>query len=227
MSTSEVNSEERFEQLRIEGQPLLTTEARWFAPGPPPQGFIDWFAQGGRAAVVELRCDSYRQIVDPGVGLKRRDNGPLELKRRSSVTPPQRFSLGLSGRVEEWCKTGLEEPPRRTDWQWSVVDKVVLTRTFLLDDDDVAVEGSRRELSAPACDIELATVTVGDLVAWSFALEAWGDEPVRKQLLHRALHALMGDLDPIPPGFVSALNLNMGYPEWLASVAWNDQIISR
>ena len=222
MPMSESISHERFEDLRIQGTPFLTTEVRWFAAGAPPQQIIDWFAQGGEEAVVELRCDAYRRLNGPNVGLKRRDNGPLELKQRFSVASARPFALGLSGRIEEWCKTGLAEPPATTNWEWSVVDKVVLTRTFVVRDEAI-VEVETREMTVPACDIELATVTVGESVAWSFALEAWGPEAIRRSLLDRALETLAGDLAPAPPGFVAALSWNMGYPEWLSSIAWDDQ----
>ncbi len=225
MPPSEPSAPDRFEQLRVLGDPLITDEVRWFASGSPPRPIVDWFAQGGQAAVVELRRDAYRISSAHDVGLKRRDNGPLELKRRTGVTGPSKFPLGLEGRVEEWHKTGLEEPLTATDWQWSVVDKVVLTRTFVMRDDSFSELESREDGEA-ACDVELATVTVDDGVAWSFALEAWGAVGMRRHLLDSSLDFFAANLAPPPTGFVEALHLNMGYPEWLASTVWDDQLIS-
>ena len=209
-----------FEQLRVLGQPFDTTEVRWFAAGGPPAAFVDWFSVSGNTGVLEIRRDVYRIDPDHDSGLKRRDDGPLELKRRVAVSEPQNFAGGFVGRVEEWRKTGLEEPAQASDWQWRAVDKVVLTRCFALCDGDRLGEVATREFDLPACDIELATITIDDAAAWSFALEAWGPTDLRRALLEDSLTALLTAEPPLPEGFVAALALNMGYPEWLATEAF-------
>jgi hypothetical protein len=206
----------RFEELKVLGQAFDTTEVRWFAAGEPPAPSVEWFSADGNAGMLEIRRDVYRMDTDHDTGLKRRDDGPLELKRRLAVSEPQDFAGGLVGRVEEWCKTGLEEPASGAEWQWTAVDKVVLTRCFALYEGDRLREASDRELSLPACDIELATITVDGVTRWSFALEAWGPTDKRRQLLVDSLAALIA-IKPTPPDFVTALGLNMGYPEWLAT----------
>jgi hypothetical protein len=219
MTSPATSSYDRFERLRIMGPPLDTIEVRWFAAGQPHSSLVEWFSEGGQSAFVEVRRDAYRATLDHGVGLKRRDHGSLELKRRRGLTRRQLFAGGFEGRIEEWRKTGLEEPLAAMDWQWLVVDKIVLTRTFTIDDSDTVTEAAVPELASPACDIEVATISVNETVAWSFALEARGPFEVRRRLLEDALSALIGRSPPLPVGFVAALNLSMGYPEWLASVA--------
>ncbi len=218
---------DRFDGLLLRGQPLYTSEVRWFASGSPPANVVAWFSDRGRSALVELRRDAYRVSLDHSSSVKRRDRGPLELKRRHGITPRLEFGPGLAGRVEEWRKHQVEEPLGTIDWQWSAVDKVVLTRTFALDGAGSAVEVGTRDSSAPACDIELATVTAGDLVAWSFAMEACGDGPERSALLSRSLDALLHRLPPAPAEFVDAIEVDMGYPEWLAETIWRDELASR
>ena len=219
-------SSDRFEGLKLAGRPLVTSEVRWFAPGAPPAPVVAWFSERGRGAFVEVRRDAYRVSPDHGVGLKRRDHGPLELKRRFGISPRRGFAGGLAGKVEEWHKEGVEEPLDATGWQWSLVDKVVLTRTFVHDGSGAVVESGSVPDHSAACDIELATVTVGPVVAWTFALEALGELSERRRLLEQSLVALFDRLSPIPPQLVAALETDMGYPEWLASTIWAEDIVA-
>jgi hypothetical protein len=219
-------SSDRFEGLKLEGRPLATSEVRWFAPGPPPAPVVAWFSERGRAAFVELRRDAYRIGPDHGVGLKRRDHGPLELKRRHGISPRRAFVAGLAGRIEEWRKDGLEEPLDATGWQWSLVDKVVLTRTFAREESGSVVEIGHVAQQPSGCDVELATVTVGSTVAWTFALEAWGELEERRELLHSSLAAVFELLPSVPSQFVPSLESDMGYPEWLTSKVWHEDLIA-
>ncbi len=204
----------------------MTSEVRWFAPGAPPAPVVAWFSERGRGAFVEVRRDAYRIGPDHGIGLKRRDHGPLELKRRFGVSPSRPFAGGLAGKVEEWHKEGVEEPLGATGWKWSLVDKVVLTRTFARDESGSVVESGSLPHHSSACDIELATVTVGPIVAWTFALEAWGELDERRELLHSSLDALFDRLSPLPPQLVAALETDMGYPEWLVSTIWAEDPVA-
>lgn len=134
---------------------------------------------------------------------------------------------GLAGRIEEWRKEGLEEPLDATGWQWSLVDKVVLTRTFAPQESGSVVEIGHVAHQPSGCDIELATVTVGFTVAWTFALEAWGSPDERLDLIDSSLAALFDLLPPAPPQFIPALEADMGYPEWLVSTVWNEDLVAR
>jgi len=221
MTIPDAPSYDRYERLQVIGQPLDTTEIRWFAAGEPPQEYVDWFSDHGQGAVVELRNDAYRIAGDASVGLKRRDHGPLELKRRQGISPLMALPGGFKGQIEEWCKTGLEEPLGDIGWKWGNVYKVVLTRTYSIDAWGSVFQLSGRKPVAPACDVELATVSVDDVTAWTFALEAWGPGDSRREVLEASLRAMLLDLPPIPIGFIANLSLNMGYPEWLAETVWD------
>ena len=94
---------------------------------------------------------------------------------------------------------------------------MVLTRSFAHRGGRIPDEVANRELDLPACDIEIATIVTDDGPAWSFALEAWGPADMRRSLLDGSLTALIAAQSWPPEGFVAALALNMGYPEWLAT----------
>lgn len=226
MTTTDPFPADMHERLRVVGRPFDTTEIRWFAAGEPLQGYIDWFSGMGQDSFIELRNDAYHLGEDASVGLKRRDHGPLELKRRQGISPSLVLSGGFSGQLEEWRKTGLEEPLREIDWEWGIVDKVVLTRTFSIDAQGTVIEVPGRKPVTPACDIELATVAVDDTTSWTFALESWGPEETRRLLLTESLRVLLEGLPPMPEGFLTDLALNMGYPEWLAVRAWDGDFVA-
>ena len=217
-------SSDRFEGLKLDGRPFATSEIRWFARGAPPAAIVAWFSEHERSAFVEVRRDAYRVGTEHAVGLKRRDNGPLELKLRRGISPRRVLVGGLAGRIEEWRKDGLEEPVDAVSWQWSLVDKVVLTRTFARDDSGLVVEVGHVPLQGAACDVELATVTVGQTVAWTFAVEAWGEPAERHGLIDSSLAALFEQPPPTLQQFVAALEVDMGYPEWLASTIWAEDL---
>lgn len=207
-----------------------TAEVRWFAAGALPPSFVEWFSDMGRSAIVETRSDRYRVGDTPGIGLKRRDYGPLELKIRRGSSGVLSIGGGVHGSIEEWRKTGVVEPsgsPRDMGWQWSEVEKVVLTRTFAMDGRGAVDEVIGSDPQSPTCDIELASVVVGETVAWTFAFEAWGPREARHRILDGSLAALTSQSSPIPYRLVAALRLNMSYPEWLASTVWSDRVVSQ
>lgn len=229
-SPPNANSVDQRAGLQAQGEPLDTAEVRWFADGALPRSFVEWFSDMGRSGVVETRSDIYRVGDAPDVGLKRRDYGPLELKIRRGSGGVLSIGGGVHGRIEEWRKTGAVESTRvrgDRDWQWSAVDKMVLTRTFAMDHRDGIAEVTGTDPTEPACDIELASVVVGETVAWTFAFEAWGPREARRRMLAGSLAALTSQSSPIPYRLVAALQLNMGYPEWLASTVWSDRVVAQ
>lgn len=111
------------------------------------------------------------------------------------------------------------EPLDGSGDQWSNIEKVVLTRTCQLHATD-AIEVDKRDLLGPGCDIEIASVSVEDLQAWTLALEAWGPDHEQRSMLDRAALRFFGDSGQ-PRDFASNLTADMGYPEWLTSVVWS------
>lgn len=201
--------------------PFDTTEVRWFADGALPDSLAEWFTKSGRWTELEIRRDAYLVDRSPDVGRKQRDQGPFEVKTRRGRSGVLHLPGGLRGHLEEWRKhIAGAQPPPTPDERWSDVHKVVLTRIYQHDPDDQVAEIETRNPLVAGCAIELASVAVSDVRAWTFALEAWGPDDRRRSLLEQAA-ALFVRTSEFPPGFTSRLTADMGYPEWLSSVVWD------
>lgn len=187
---------------------LETLELRWFAPGRMPAVAIRWFESAAPQVVVEERIDSYLLTGRFDLGVKRRNNGPLQVKQRRRTG--RRLSVGsrLVGRVEEWRKENRDRTSASGD-RWVDVTKTVLTYPFC-----VTQAGG----VATACDIELAAVEVEGLEAWTLAFEASGPASVRMGTLETAVEQFLSETD-VPASIAAALELEAGYPAWLLTVA--------
>jgi hypothetical protein len=199
---------------------LDTSEVRWFARGNLPSELVEQFCDSPGSADIEIRTDTYRLSPSRGVGLKRRNGGPLEVKIRQAQIGRMRLAGAVDAQIDDWRKIiGLNHPVFQEDgtWKWCEVEKVVVTRTYgLLSGNRVGL--TERNLAATGCDVELAGITVGDHEAWTFALEAWGPHRERRRLLALVL-AAHTENSPFPAPFAASLEYAMGYPEWLATVA--------
>ena len=193
---------------------LDTTEVRWFVTGELPESLVDWFIRS-RRAILEVRTDAYLVDGSHDAGRKRRDHGAFEVKLRTGSQGLFHLGNGVRSRIEEWKKyLGLQIPPEPTRVD---VGKVVLTRTFQPDAEDIMSEVRVRDMFIPGCDVELATVSVGDTTAWTFAFEVWGPEDRRLHILAETANRFVAD-SGLPPDLTSALTDDMGYPEWLAAL---------
>jgi hypothetical protein len=148
------------------------------------------------------------------VGVKVRGGQTLELKVRSKVSTRIDLSGGLGGRPEEWRKWSPADDvvdfPR--DAWWTGVSKVVTKRRFSVAGGEIPMGG---EPSAPGCDVEVTSVTVGSIDAWSFAFAAFGPPATRITAL-RASWWTLTQSGSAPKELVGGLGRSMGYPEWLA-----------
>lgn len=191
-----------------------TTEVRWFAAGSLPDSLVDWFIRSGRAT-LEVRHDSYLVDGSHDSGRKVRDHGSFEVKTRTGTHGFLHLGNGIRGRIEEWQKIVGLQPP--TDQTWVDVGKVVLTRTYQPDPKDSLYEVRARDMYLPGCDVELATVSVGETKAWTFAFEVWGPKEQRHGILSKTASGFI-DTAGLPSELASRLILDMGYPEWLATL---------
>ncbi len=183
---------------------LETLELRWFAPDRIPAAAIRWFENAAPQVLFEERTDSYLITGRDDLGVKRRDNGPLEIKERHGVG--HRMSVGdrLVGRVEEWHKRTSDRSPAEGD-RWVKVAKTVRTYPY-------RATGSSVEAR---CDIELAAVEIDGMDAWTLAFEASG--PERMVTLEAAVEHLLFD-EGVPADIAASLELEAGYPAWLVVV---------
>jgi hypothetical protein len=197
---------------------FATTEVRWFVDGALPASLTAWFATTRTS--IELRSDRYRIDGSADVGLKRRAGGPLEVKLRCESTGSVLLGRSRAGRIEEWRKfidVDEQAVPVGSDAVWADVDKVVLTRSYARSSNSVMQPMAQHDLSAPGCDVELASVQFGEVTAWTFALEAWGPEADRPSVLRDTL-AAFDDETPFSEELVTRLGSDVGYPEWLSTV---------
>ncbi len=200
------------------GVPFDTTEVRWFASGALPGQFVDWFSASGTTGSAESRCDTYWVDGQHSIGLKRRGHGPFEVKLRRDSTGLLELGSGVRGRIEEWRKIRPVEPgfigsSRRGEW--FEVNKVVRTRTCGVRSTGSVGPLLSRDLASPGCNVDLASVDVAGAEAWTFAFEAWGPADERQSILDKTL-ADLKQSSPLPADFLSCLDTDMGYPEWLA-----------
>jgi hypothetical protein len=185
---------------------LETLEVRWFARGKLPTEVFGWFQAVVPDLEIEERVDSYLLTGRPDLGVKRRDQGPLEVKERIRVG--RRVSVGgrLEASVEVWRKS-IQLAPPEVEGRWIEVVKNVWNHPLR-----ITVGG----LTA-ACDIELAAVEVAAIGAWTLAFEASGPPEERLAALRSAAE-LFRDGAALPSGIASALEVEAGYPAWLIEV---------
>jgi hypothetical protein len=218
--------ERGFSGIRIaNGTSFDTTEVRWFASGTLLPSFVEWFTNGGRTGILEIRYDVYRAGHSPDIGLKQRDHGPLEAKLRRGINGSLHLDDGVHGRIEEWQKVRVPDLADGEDagHEWIEVHKVVVTRTFEVGVGGV-IEVEHRGLDVPGCDVEIASIEAAGTVAWTFGLEAWGSDDVRRAVLEGALAEFVARSKRFPPDFLSSLGPDIGYPEWLAGVIGRSRV---
>ncbi len=198
---------------------LHTSEVRWFAVGPLSSPPVSWFASSVMAA--EVRRDRYLVNGAADVGMKHRNSGPLEVKSRCGSGGRLHLGDEKWGLIEDWRKVTAMGDVAAVECDGGVsldVYKVILTRSYAWER-DVMRPLFKPDLLEPGCDIELASVRVGDVSAWTFALGAWGgDGRERRRTLHEAWGVFIGET-PLPDGFVASCRDDQGYPGWLAAIA--------
>lgn len=193
-----------------------TTELRWFADGALPAEIMSWFTGAGSMAAIEERCDTYRIDDRDDAGLKRRFRKILELKVRQATGEMFVLEPGLAAPLEDWRRWSPadDEVDLSTPETWIDVCKTVYKRRFIENGTEVAWSKALPAGAEVGCDVEVTSVRVADVDAWTFALAAFGPAEHRRHALRVAWHAI-GHIDPRPDGLVRHLRRPCGYPEWL------------
>jgi hypothetical protein len=190
-----------------------TTEIRWFFPGPLPTEVRRWFT--GSTGVGEERRDTYLLTGRVDEGVKYRGGEILELKVRRQVDRWIELGGGLAGSPEEWWKWSSADGPVQTSPQqgWVDIDKVIVKRRFSPDGSERAFSPSQD--GGPACDIEVADVSLDGVATWTLALAAFGPLATRRTALVAGWQALRASASTTVSVRLDA-GRAMSYPEWLA-----------
>ena len=186
---------------------LETLELRWFAQGRIPVAAIEWFEHTAPAVEIEKRIDTYLLDGRADLGVKRRDNGPLEVKERRCIGPTVAVGEHLEARVEEWHKSASGRTPTEAD-RWVRIAKTVRTYPYR-----ATVSDGR----AAGCDIEIAAVETEGAEAWTLAFEASGPASERMGTLTAAIDRFLSGAD-VPADLAAALEMEAGYPAWLVAM---------
>ena len=189
---------------------LTTREVRWFHNGAVPQFVLDWFTSAGPVD-AETRIDRYDlSATQRGIGIKYRDGGTLDTKRRLRVQHAVLLAPGLEGHVEDWAKYSETSPAAafRPDADYVEVTKEILTRKYYL----TAADG------ANGCEAELASVRMGWVPAWSLCFETFGSTELRKDAFTLGVARFLED-SPLPEGLRFGPESSKSYPDWLRSLS--------
>jgi hypothetical protein len=198
-----------------------TTELRWFFPGVLPHDIDAWFTSS--TGIREERFDTYLLDGDGDIGVKRRFGKRLELKVRQSLGGWVDLGHGLAGSLEVWRKWSPAEALRADVSEGLPLDvrKSIFKRRFSMDGTEIAISSDAQPVGA-GCDVEITSVTVGAVHAWTFAFEAFGPPAIRRDALLAAWQGLVAAA-PCPQPFGPRTGRAMAYPEWLALAVCSDR----
>lgn len=194
---------------------LVTSELRWFAPGPVPSDVRSWFTDDGARGSCEERRDLYRLDGTADVGVKLRGHEILELKRRRSAVEGSPVRGAPRGWFEVWHKWSPADElvAAATDASWVDVHKRIIRRRFSMDGTEVELSDAERSMAGAGCDVEIVAIGVGALEAWSYALAAYGPQRSRRTSIESAWRAI--GVGSAVGRVAAGTGISCGYPEWL------------
>lgn len=201
--------------------PVDSLEVRWIVPGQVRPAMLEWFARF--PAGMETRQDAYLiQPRLPGLSVKLRDGGALDVKSYLGSTGVLELPRGGRGRMESWRKSsfpsGLPGHGGAGPPGWVVVGKSRRSSWFPpASHPDLAQ--ARPPTAVAGCLAELTEIWVRGEAWWSVGFEATG--PVR--LLRGALEHAVGRVFArvVPPGVQFSLSNSRSYAHWLGQrPAW-------
>jgi hypothetical protein len=197
-------------------QAVRSLEVRWIFPGQLEAAVAGWF--GRFPAGLESREDIY--LVDPrlpGVSVKVRGAGALEVKVYRGSPGPLQVAGRARGRMESWEKWSFPVSPLSPSSGeaagWRPVSKRRRVSRFSLASGRVAVRASGLG-GKPGCNVELTEVRTGGQDWWSLGFEATGPgDLLRSELQATATHVFA---HPLPGGLELGLDQSRSYAEWLS-----------
>jgi hypothetical protein len=212
--------------------PLVSAEVRWFVDASAREiveAFTRWFESGAfPPAGGAPRTDVYgvdRGVTD--VGIKRRGKSPgVEVKTQVDPCVAATRFAGRDVRIESWTKTASRAIELSRHAVECSVRKTRRLRTFDTGAGSAEeVELGRGESTKDAslrvttgCNVEWTRVEVEEPAteAWSFGLEAFGDDPRRSIVL------TLDALDARSPPSLGEAWREESYPAWLARLLGTD-----
>ena len=143
------------------------------------------------------------------------------MKVRRAIGDDVVLQSGLAAPFEEWRKwspddTDLMAPS--PDIPWIDIQKVILTRTFMLIGGEVVGPALHVDDTLSGCDVEIVEVAIGRTRSWSLAFEAFGPKLDRRRAVTFSRDALVADSGRFE-NFGSYFDQPAGYPEWLVAIA--------
>lgn len=197
-------------------QGIRSLEVRWIFPGALLAAVADWFTRFP-AAQAESREDRYLiQPCLPGLSVKIRAGGTLEVKRYRGRSGLLQQAGRPLGQLEHWQKWSFpagppshcEDPPPG----WAIVGKRRWTSRF--PQAGMPSRDGREGAEPPGCAVELTEIDLDGRPSWSLGLEAAG-RPGRSRgdLEATAAQVFAG---PLPAGLDVGPEYCRSYAEWLS-----------
>lgn len=198
----------------------VTTEVRWFVDGDMPDEVHRWFTSTDIDCLAESRCDTYQLDGRPDVGVKRRFRNKLEMKVRFDHTNGLALDGGFVGRIEcwkRWSPADGRAVVADADL-WLDAKKSIIKARFDADGARVPLTAHSRGMTGSGCDLEIATVEIGQLRYWTLAFAAFGPMDHHVDYITKAWTTQLAE-QPWPLSYPLTAEASYGYPEWLVSAA--------
>ncbi len=197
------------------GERVRSLEVRWIFPGRLTGAVAGWF--GRFPARTESREDAY--LLDPqwpGVSLKVRGGGPVEVKVYRGSPGTLEVAGHARGRLEAWQKWPLAlRPPSPGSGQaagWRLVRKRRRISRFSPAGGQFAARTQQRGRE-PACEVELTEIRTSGQDWWTLGFEATGPVGLLRSQLQATAAYVFAQV--LPASVDPSLDHSSSYPQWL------------
>ncbi|MGA7271456.1 MAG: hypothetical protein WB239_10330 [Acidimicrobiia bacterium] len=167
---------------------------------------MEWFV-GVADVEREYRQDRYDlEAARRGLGFKQRNMGPIDSKRRLWVEDSVNLASGMTGNIEDWLKItpSVVASDQILEDRHVEVHKDIYTRRYGLDGE-----------AGPGCEVELASIRMNQVTAWSLCFETFGVPGRRDEALSTGVRRFLSD-SPLPAGIRFDAATSLAYPAWIS-----------
>jgi hypothetical protein len=191
-----------------------TVEVRWIFPGKLEIAVAGWF--GPFTIATESREDAYLLRQLPGLSVKIRGGGALEVKLYQGSPGVLEVTGRARGRMESWQKWSFPcgQPAQRSGEAagWRTVHKRRRIGWFSLAGEP-ALAGVSGVGEEPGCAVELTEVITRGEPWWTLGFEATGPAGVCRDELEATAAFVFAQA--LPGGVALGMNDSRSYAEWL------------